>query len=73
MSRYFFHLAGGIAAHDLLGRDFPMIEEAKAHARALALGVGTDKPGLIDEQNYISVVNKSGEELFRQPLVSNRV
>jgi hypothetical protein len=71
--RYFFHLIGEVEAHDLLGRDFATITEAKAHASLLAHGVGTDRPALVREGNSIRIVSEAGEEVLRMPLVSARV
>jgi hypothetical protein len=70
MPRYFFHLAGELEAHDLLGRDCENDDKAKEHANALAHRVGTDKPGLVRDGNFIQVKNELGEEIYRLPLAS---
>ena len=70
MPRYYFHLAGGLEAHDLLGHDCANDKAAKEHANLLAHRVGTDKPGLVREGNFILVENRLGEEVSRAPLAS---
>ncbi|QPF83875.1 hypothetical protein IC762_30100 [Bradyrhizobium genosp. L] len=70
MPRYFFHLAGDIAAHDVLGQDLQDADEAKSHADFIAHRIGTEKPEMVREGNFISVRDESDAELFQIPLAS---
>jgi hypothetical protein len=70
MPKYFFHLLGDVPAHDLIGHDCAGDKEAKQYGRMLAHNVGTDRPDLVTESNYISVVDDRDSELFRIPLSS---
>jgi hypothetical protein len=69
-ARVFFHLAGDIPARDLLGRECANEDEAKAHGRQIAHGIGTEKPEMVRQGNYISVVTENGSEIARVPLAS---
>ena len=70
MPKYFFHLAGQLPAHDLLGHDCENDEEAKDHGNFMAHRIGTEKPGMIREGNYISVATDENKEIFQIPLAS---
>jgi hypothetical protein len=70
MPKYFFHLAGQLPAHDLLGHDCANDREAKDHGNFIAHRIGTEKPGMIREGNFISVTDELGNEIFRSPLAS---
>lgn len=70
MPKYFFHLAGQLPAHDLLGHDCANDREAKDHGSFIAHRIGTEKPGMIREGNFISVTDELGNEIFRSPLAS---
>jgi hypothetical protein len=70
MPKYFFHLLGDVPAHDLIGHDCAGDTEAKQHGSMLAHKVGTDRPDLITESNYISVVDDRDHELVKIPLSS---
>jgi hypothetical protein len=70
MPKYFFHLAGQLPAHDLLGHDCANDREAKDHGDFIAHRIGTEKPGMIREGNFISVTDELGNEIFRSPLAS---
>jgi hypothetical protein len=52
--RYFFYLAGE-EPHDLLGHNCANDKEAKDHANFIANRMGTEKPGLVREGNFIVV------------------
>jgi hypothetical protein len=73
MPKYFFHLAGQLPAHDLLGHECANDKEAKDHGSFIAHRIGTEKPGMIREGNFISVKNDSGEEVFQISLASTSV
>jgi hypothetical protein len=68
--RYFFHLAGELEARDLLGHECANDNEAKAHGSFIAHRIGTEKPRLVREGNFIVVKNEIGEEVSRAPLAS---
>src|ERR1700709_841920 len=70
MPKYFFHLAGQLPAHDLLGHDCANDREAKDHGSFIAHRIGTEKPGMIREGNFISVTDELGKEIFQAPLAS---
>ena len=70
MPIYFFHLLGDVPARDLIGHDCAGDGEAQKHGRLLAHNVGTDRPDMVREGNFISVVDASDRELFRIPLSS---
>jgi hypothetical protein len=70
MPRYFFHLAGQLPAHDLLGHDFANDGEAEDHGSFIAHRIGTEKPRMIHEGNFISVADELGKEIFQIPLAS---
>ena len=70
MPKYFFHLLGDVPAHDLIGHDCASDKEAKQYGRMLAHNVGANRPDLINDNNYISVVNDGDRELFKIPLTT---
>ena len=70
MPKYFFHLAGQIPAHDMLGHECADDKEAKEHGSFIAHRIGTEKPEMVIEGNFISVRNGADEELFQIPLAS---
>jgi hypothetical protein len=70
MSKYFFHLLGDVPAHDLIGHECAGDKEAEQLGKMLAHNVGTDRPDMVKEGNYISVVDGRDRELFRVPLSS---
>jgi hypothetical protein len=70
MPMYFFHLAGELPAHDLIGHDCADEKEAKDHASFIAHRIGTEKPGMVREGNFISVTDQQGREVHRVPLAS---
>jgi hypothetical protein len=73
MPKFFFHLIGDLTAHDLLGHECATMEEARDRGNLLAHRIGTDKPGLIRDGNYIAVADHGGNELFQIPLASTTV
>ena len=73
MPKYFFHLAGQLPAHDLIGHGCANDKEAKDHGSFIAHRIGTEKPGMVREENFISVRNDRDEELFQIPLASTTV
>jgi len=44
--------------------------KAEKYGKMLAHNVGTDRPDMVRESNYISVVDSSDRELFKIPLSS---
>ena len=70
MPKYFFHLAGQLPAHDLLGHDCANNMEAKDHGSFIAHRIGTQRPGMIREGNFIAVTDELGKEIFQVPLAS---
>jgi hypothetical protein len=44
MTRYFFHLAGELPAHDLVGHECNNDDEARKHGSLLARGVENEYP-----------------------------
>ncbi|MBR0750936.1 hypothetical protein JQ604_01985 [Bradyrhizobium jicamae] len=73
MPKYFFHLAGDIAAHDVLGHDCTDDREAEAHGSFIAHRIGTEKPEMVRDGNFISVRDERDTELFQVPLASTTV
>jgi hypothetical protein len=70
MPKYFFNLAGDLPAHDLIGHDCASEREAREHASFIAHRIGTEKPGMVREGNFISVVDAGGREIHKAPLAS---
>jgi hypothetical protein len=70
MPKYFFHLSGQIPAHDAMGHQCTDDGEAREHASFIAHRIGTEKPEMIREGNFISVENERSEEIARIPLAS---
>jgi hypothetical protein len=73
MPRYFFNLAGQLPARDLIGHECANDDEAKNNGNFIAHRIGTEKPGMIQEGNFISVVDEQGKEIFQIPLASTIV
>jgi len=73
MSKYFFHLAGDFPAHDLLGHECANEDEAKDHGSFIAHRIGTEKPEMVRDGNFISVRDERDRELFQVPLASTTV
>jgi hypothetical protein len=73
MPKYFFHLAGQLPAHDLLGHECANDKEAKDHGNFIAHRIGTEKPGMVREGNFIAVTDELGKEIFQVPLASTTV
>jgi hypothetical protein len=71
MPKYFFHLAGDVPARDLLGHECANDKEAKRNF--IAHRIGTEKPSMVREGNYISVTNRQGDEIFQIPLASTTI
>ncbi|MCA1451615.1 hypothetical protein I6F35_00115 [Bradyrhizobium sp. BRP22] len=70
MPRYFFHLTGQVEAHDLSGHACANDDEARDHGSFIAHRIGTEKPEMVREGNFISVRNEEDTELFQIPLAS---
>jgi hypothetical protein len=70
MPTYFFHLSGQVPAHDATGHQCTNDGEAKEHGSFIAHRIGTEKPEMIREGNFISVENERSEEIARIPLAS---
>jgi hypothetical protein len=73
MPRYFFHLAGIIPAHDVVGHECKNDAEACDHGSFIAHRIGTEKPEMVQEENSISVVNEANEQIANIPLASTVV
>jgi hypothetical protein len=71
--KYYFHLAGQVPAHDLLGHECANDAEARNHGSFIAHRIGTEKPDMVREENFISVRNARDQELFKIPLASTTV
>ena len=57
---------------------FPLVtssamKEAKNHGNFIAHRIGTEKPSMVREGNYISVTNGQGDEIFQIPLASTTI
>ena len=70
MPRYFFHLAGRLPANDLIGHECSNDDEAREHGSFIAHRVGTEKPDMVHQENFILVTNETDDELFRIPIAS---
>jgi hypothetical protein len=66
----FFPLSRSASARDLIGHECANDEDAKDHGNFIAHRIGTEKPGMVQEGNFISVTNHQGDELFQVPLAS---
>ena len=73
MPKYFFHLAGDVPARDPLGHECANDKEAKDLGSFIAHRIGTEKPSMVREGNYISVTNGQGDEIFQIPLASTTI
>ena len=73
MPKYFFNLAGDFPARDLLGHDCADDREATDHGSFIAHRIGTEKPEMVREGNFISVRDGRDTELFQIPLASTMV
>ncbi|MDI4233623.1 hypothetical protein AAFX91_40040 [Bradyrhizobium sp. 31Argb] len=73
MPRYFFHLAGQIEAHDLSGHACTNDDEARDHGSFIAHRIGTEKPEMVREGNFILVTNEEDTEIVQIPLASTTV
>jgi hypothetical protein len=62
-AEYFFHLAGALPAHDLLGYECANYMEARDHGGFIAHRIGTEKPGMVCEGNFISVRDEPDREI----------
>jgi hypothetical protein len=67
---YFFHLFGRIPARDVTGHECTNDDEAKEHGSFIAHRIGTEKPEMVLDGNFISVENQRSEEIARIPLAS---
>ena len=70
MPRYFFLLEGQLPTNDLIGHECINDDEAREHGSFIAHRVGTEKPDMVHEKNFISVTNETGDELFKIPIAS---
>jgi len=70
MPRYFFNLVGDVPAKDLVGHDCTDDAEASDHASFIAHRIGTEKPEMVRDGNFISVEDEAGNEISRVPLAS---
>jgi hypothetical protein len=72
MGTFYFDLIGDFAARDVIGHDCASQNEAKEHGRFIAHRIGTEKPQMIREGNYIRVRDGGGYEIYRA-LISSTV
>jgi hypothetical protein len=63
-------LAGQLPATDLIGHECMNDEEARDHGSFIAHRIGTEKPEMVREENFISVMNDNNDELFKIPIAS---
>jgi hypothetical protein len=70
MSKYCLHLAGDVAAHDMMGHECANDQEAKQYGSVIAHRIGTEKPEMVREGNLISVPNEQDVEIAWFPLAS---
>jgi hypothetical protein len=73
MPKYFFHLAGELPAHDLLGHECADDRAARDHGSFIAHRIGTEKPGMVRDGNFISVRDGRDKEIAQIPLASTTV
>jgi hypothetical protein len=71
--KYFFHLAGEVPAHDILGHECANDKEAREHGSFIAHRIATERPAMVREENFISVRNERDQELFQIPIASTTV
>jgi hypothetical protein len=62
-----------LPAHDLIGHECVNDKEARDHGSFIAHRIGTEKPGMIREVNYIAVTDDRDREIFQIPLASTTV
>jgi hypothetical protein len=67
MPKYYFQLSGQLPARDLIGHDCANDQEARDHGSFIAHRIGTEKPEMVREGNFISVTNERGKEIFQLP------
>ncbi|WP_456856773.1 DUF6894 family protein [Bradyrhizobium sp. USDA 4501] len=72
MPRYFFHLAGQIPARDRLGHDRANDNEAKDQGSFIAHRIGTERPSMVREGNFISVTDEKRREVVQIPGLRRR-
>jgi hypothetical protein len=58
---------------DLLGHECANDKEAKNHGNFIAHRIGSEKPSMVREGNYISVTKRQGDEIFQIPLASTTI
>jgi hypothetical protein len=73
MAKYFFDLGGLIPAQDLVGQECADDKGARKHGDFIAHRIGTERPEMVREENYIAVLDGQRRELFRIPLASTTV
>lgn len=73
MPRYYFNLSGQLPARDVVGQACANDQEARVHGDFIAHRIGTEKPEMVREGNFISVTNERGEQLFQLALASTTV
>jgi hypothetical protein len=72
MPRYFFHLAGRLPANDLIGHVCSNDAEAREQGRFIAHRVGTEKPDMVREGNFILVTNETATNFSESLLLPLR-
>lgn len=71
MPLYYFHLAGHVPAHDVVGHECENDEAARKHGELIAHKLGTERPEMIAQGYYISVRDKHEREVARFSLASD--
>lgn len=61
MPKYYFNLAGQNSAQDVIGQDWGDDEAAKQHRTSLANKFGLERPEMVEEGYYISIVRENNE------------
>jgi hypothetical protein len=70
MDKFYFDLVGAFTANDFIGHGCANEDEAKEHGRFVAQRIGTEKPEMARQGNYISVRDEAGREIYRAPITS---
>jgi hypothetical protein len=73
MPTYFFHLEGAVSAHDVVGHECANDGEARDHGAFIAHRIGTEKPVMVRQGNFISVRDQRDSELFKIAIASTVV
>jgi hypothetical protein len=69
MPRCYFDIKGAVSERDQYGLDCGSVAHAIDKADVLARTVGQRRPELLRDQYYISVIDSSGREVYRAPIM----